>query len=257
MMNEYGDPKVTHAAAVPMVPAVSTLMAIIERAANSPEFDLDRLEKLLVLKERWDLNEARNAYIESMAAFKANPPKITKNKHVAYRNKSGGLTEYSHASHAEVVEKIGAALAPHGLSFSWGINQTDTGIEVTCAVTHVKGHIERCTMKAMADQSGGKSDIQALASAVTYLQRYTLLSATGMTSGDMEKDDDDGRTAGITDGAPEAPADAWTSLRDAAQEGTAALYEAWKELSESSRSIIATHHTAEWTALKAQAASKK
>lgn len=247
MTNEFGDK-------LPSAPAHATLLAIIERAAAAPEFDLDRLEKLLVLKERWDANEARNAYIEAMARFKANPPKITKNKHVAYRNKAGSLTEYDHATHAEVVEKIGAALAVQGLSHSWGINQTETGIEVMCAVTHVKGHVERCVMKALADESGGKNSIQALGSAITYLQRYTLLSATGLTSSDI--DDDDGRAAGITDDAPPAPTDAWIALRDAAQEGQSALKSAWRELSQTTRDIISTHHTAEWTALKAQAAQK-
>jgi hypothetical protein len=255
MIDEYGDDKhIPTAAAVPMAPPHATLMAIIERAANMPEFDLDRLEKLLVLKERWDLNEARNAYIEAMAKFKKDPPKILKNKHVAYRNKAGGLTEYDHASHSEVVEKIGAALAKHGLSFSWGVNQTDTGIEVTCAVTHIKGHIERCSMKAMADQSGGKSDIQALASAVTYLQRYTLLAATGLTSADV--DDDDGRAAGITDDAPPIHTDVWVALKDAAAEGTQALKTAWRLLSEDTRNIISSRHVTEWNNLKAQAAQK-
>jgi pyruvoyl-dependent arginine decarboxylase (PvlArgDC) len=248
MIDEYGDK--SRAMNAP-APANSTLLAIIERAANSPEFDLDRLEKLLVLKERWDANEARNAYIAAMAAFKANPPKILKNKHVAYRNKAGGLTEYDHATHSEVVEKIAAGLAAHGLSHSWGINQTVDGIEVTCAVTHVRGHFERATLRAVADESGGKNSIQAIGSAITYLQRYTLLSATGLTSADIE--DNDGR--GMPE-IPEAPADAWISLKDAAELGTDALKVAWRALSEDTRNIISTHHAAQWTQLKELGAKK-
>lgn len=247
-MNEYGD---NTRVMSPPAAAKSTLLAIIERAANSPEFDLDRLEKLLILKERWDANEARNAYIAAMAAFKANPPKILKNKHVAYRNKAGMLTEYDHATHSEVVEKIAAGLAAHGLSHSWGIVQSDGTIEVTCAVTHVGGHFERATLKAVADDSGGKNSIQAIGSAITYLQRYTLLSATGLTSADIE--DTDGR---VIVEPPQAPTDAWVSLRDAAQEGNEALKRAWRALSQETRDLISQHHTAEWTALKAQGAQK-
>jgi hypothetical protein len=123
-----------------------------------------------------------------------------------------------------------------------------------CAVTHVKGHVERCIMKALADESGGKNSIQAIGSAITYLQRYTLLAATGLTSADI--DDDDGRAAGITDDAPTAPPDAWIALRDAAQEGNTALKTVWRELSQTTRDIISTHDAAEWSALKAQAAQK-
>jgi hypothetical protein len=75
-----------------------------------------------------------------------------------------------------------------------------------------------------------------------------------MTSADI--DDDDGRAAGITDDAPEVPADVWTSLRDAASEGTAALKTAWRLLSEDTRNLISTHHVTEWNVLKAQAGQK-
>jgi hypothetical protein len=47
-------------------------------------------------------------------------------------------------------------------------------------------------MTAGADASGSKNDIQAISSTVTYLQRYTLLAATGLTSAEMDQDDDDG-----------------------------------------------------------------
>src|SRR3990167_9321834 len=38
--------------------------------------DLEQLEKLLALQERWEANEARKAYHKAMAEFKANPPQI-------------------------------------------------------------------------------------------------------------------------------------------------------------------------------------
>jgi hypothetical protein len=44
-------------------------------------------------------------------------------------------------------------------------------------------------MSAPADKSGGKNDIQAMASTVTYLRRYTLTGALGITTGN---DDNDG-----------------------------------------------------------------
>src|SRR5690606_35194749 len=63
---------------------------------------------------------------------------------------------------------------------------------VTCVITHELGHSERTTLSAAPDESGGKNSIQAVGSTVTYLQRYTLMAATGLAAKDM---DDDGRKA--------------------------------------------------------------
>ena len=47
-------------------------------------------------------------------------------------------------------------------------------------------------MESTADTSGKKKSIQAIASAVSYLSRYTLLSACGMATLDMPDDDGQG-----------------------------------------------------------------
>jgi hypothetical protein len=176
-------------------PDQTALMAIISRAATDPNFDTDRLMKLLELKERYDATEARKAFTVAMAAFKADPPKIVKNKHVAYRNNKGGTTEYDHATHSEVTEKIAAGLGAHGLSHHWNVEQHEGRIRVTCVITHSLGHSEKVALTATADDSGSKNAIQAVGSTITYLQRYTLLAATGLTSADMDRDDDDGTAA--------------------------------------------------------------
>jgi hypothetical protein len=234
-------------------PPQATLMHIIERAAQAPEFDLDRLEKLLALRERWESNAARQAYVEAMAAFKANPPRITKNKHVRFVT-NRGVTEYDHATHAEVVGKITEGLSANGFSHAWLNDQNaDTGIiTVTCVLTHIGGHSERAHMSGRADESGGKNAIQAIASAITYLQRYTLLSVTGMTSEDLP--DHDGKAAPPE--LPDVPPDAWTVLQDAAKENSEALRAAWRSLTDETRKNISLHHTDKWAALKAEAAKK-
>jgi|ERR1035441_3204186 hypothetical protein len=61
-----------------------SLMEIIQSIATRPDFDIDKLQKLLEFKERLDANEARKAYTLALAAFKADPPTIRKNKHVHF-----------------------------------------------------------------------------------------------------------------------------------------------------------------------------
>lgn len=149
--------------------------------------DLEKLEKLLALRERWEAGEAKKAYHKAMAEFKANPPRIEKDRDVAYGN-----TKYSHASLANVTEKISAELSKHGLSASW-VTKQNGQICVTCKITHILGHSEETTLCAASDTSGSKNAIQAIGSTITYLERYTLLALTGLATYDQ---DDDGQASG-------------------------------------------------------------
>jgi len=162
------------------------------RIAVSGGADLDKLEKLLAIQERWEAGEAKKAYHKAMAEFKANPPKIEKDKKVGYKTGSGSVG-YSHASLANVTEKINKELSKYGLSASW-ITKQNGAICVTCKITHIKGHSEETTLSAQADTSGSKNSIQAIGSTITYLCRYSLLCLTGLATSDM---DDDGRATSI------------------------------------------------------------
>lgn len=173
-----------------IVPEVvqATPATLVDMAINQGA-DLDKLERLMLLKERWEANEARKAYADAMAKFKADPPKIEKNRHVQYST-SKGTVNYHHADLFEVTEKINAALSLYGLHASWTTAQVDKIISVTCKISHIMGHSESTTLSSSPDDSGGKNSIQAIGSAVTYLQRYTLLALTGLATSGM---DDDGR----------------------------------------------------------------
>lgn len=157
-------------------------------AAMSKGMDLDKLEKFMGLQERWEANEAKKAYTVAMAAFKKSPPKIDKDKHVKFTLKTGGTAEYSHASLANVTDKINAALGEHGLSAAWITVQDGAKITVTCTITHEMGHSESTSLTAAPDESGSKNSIQAIGSTISYLQRYTILALTGLATGDMDDD---------------------------------------------------------------------
>lgn len=170
-----------------VVTPMQMLQVAMERGA-----DLDRLQQLMDLQERWEANEARKAYVAAMARFKANPPEILKGKHVSFTT-TKGTTEYDHATLADVCAAATKGLALVGISHRWDVKQEAGRITVTCVLTHERGHSESTSLTANADDSGGKNSIQAIGSAITYLQRYTLLSSTGLAAKDM---DDDARGAG-------------------------------------------------------------
>lgn len=164
------------------VTPMQMLAHALERGA-----DMEQLQKLMDLQERWEAQQARKAFVQAMAHFKANPPEIVKTKQVSFGN-----TNYKHATLADVCAAAIQGLAQVGISHSWQVKQDGESITVTCVLTHLQGHSESVSMTSLPDKSGQKNSIQAIASATSYLQRYTLMSATGLAAKDQ---DDDGRSA--------------------------------------------------------------
>jgi hypothetical protein len=163
--------------------------------AVSQNADLDKLEKLMALQERWEANEARKAFTKAMSEFKSQGVVIGKDKHVSF-NTSKGKTEYNHATLGNVCDVIGKSLSEFGLSYRWSTEQSEGKIKVTCVLMHVLGHSESVSLQSGADDSGGKNSIQAIGSTVSYLQRYTLLAITGTAT---QEQDNDGASYGLKD----------------------------------------------------------
>lgn len=203
---------------------------------------------MLELQKDWEANEARKAYVQAMSEFKRNPPEIFKRKEVAF---SG--TQYMHATLGDVTQAIMQALAQHGISHRWDTVQNGGQIIVTCILTHKLGHSESTTLEGAPDDSGKKNRIQQVASTVTYLQRYTLLAATGLATKELE--DDDG--AGASPALPEVPAELLQAARDAAMGGWKALSAHIKKLSEADRAALDPENDSLKKAAKAADEAKK
>ena len=154
----------TNEVAVIPQPAQDTksLMAIIDRAALDPQFDVAKLQALLAVKKEWEADEARKAFVVALAKFKENPPEIIKNKSVDYTNKAGTRTQYKHAGLDQVSREIGKALAVVGIAHRWSVEPIEGKIKVTCILTHILGHSESVSLQASPDDSGGKNSIQAV-----------------------------------------------------------------------------------------------
>jgi len=184
----------TRAASV-MTPAEMLSLAI-ERGSG-----LDMVSKLMDLQERWEASEAQKAFRSAFAAFKAEAVTVIKNKSVS----DGPLKGRSYAELHSFVNAVTPALSRHGLSASWDITRDEKDwIEVACKIEHVHGHSKIVSMGGPPDAGGAKNAIQARASTITYLERYTLKAACGLAEQD---DDADGR-ARARDGEPSTILDA-------------------------------------------------
>lgn len=189
------------------LPAV-TPMSMIERAVEKGA-DVAMIEKLMELQERNDRNLGRRAFDQAIAKAKAEIPPIIKNRHVKYATKTGQNTDYHHEDLAEIAKTVDPILSRYGLSYRFRTQQEGNSIVVTCVVSHSDGYSEETSLPGQADNSGGKNNIQAVGSTVTYLQRYTLKAALGLASAH----DDDGNAAAAKPRNENISADQWDELR--------------------------------------------
>jgi len=172
----------------------TVLLQVIARAAADETIDLDRMERLLVMQERLTARRAEQEFISAMATFKIHAPRIEKSKAVGYTNRDGTFTGYKHATLGTVCQAAISGLGAVGISHRWDLEQLQGGaVVVTCVLTHRGGHSTKTSLTGAPDDSGKKNAIQQVASTVTYLQRYTLLAATGLAT---DEQDDDGVAAG-------------------------------------------------------------
>jgi ERF superfamily protein len=172
-----------------------TPMGMLQMAVQQGA-DIEKLQKLMDLQERWEKNEARKAFAAAMVAFKGEPLEIMKNKRVSFET-SKGRTEYDHATLHNVCVNIIEALRKHGIAHTWKTSTADGKVNVTCVLRHSMGHEETVTLDAKADDSGGKNGIQAIGSTITYLQRYSLLAATGLAVKGQDDDGNGSETKGL------------------------------------------------------------
>lgn len=143
--------------------------------------DPDALERVTAWAERMQANEARRAFAQAMTNFKAICPTVT-------RDRKGHTNTY--ATLVGIDETIRPALAQCQLSPSWRVLKNDKEwIEVECRVTHVMGHHESTAFGGPPDRGPGRNELQARASTVSYLERYTLKALLGIVDKDMPDND--------------------------------------------------------------------
>ncbi len=162
------------------VPAIVSPAALIEQAIEKGS-GVEVMERLLALQERYDAFNARKAFDDAMADLRKNLPKITKSREVDFTT-SKGRTNYRFEDLAEITEALSGPMSEVGLSFRWYTDNVSGGVKVTCRITHRDGHFEETSLVGPLDATGNKNPIQAIGSAVTYLQRYTLKAAVGIAA---------------------------------------------------------------------------
>lgn len=234
---------------VAALPAREVTPMDLLRIATSQGADLEKLEKLMELQQRWDKEQARKAYAQAMAEAHRDPPQIFKNKHV----NRGNAGTYNHATHDEVTAKVGNWLARYGFSHAWHRRQEEGQIYVKCVVTHSAGHSEGFELHGLPDTTGSKSPLQAIASTTTFLERYTLLGGTGLSTEEHKAADDDAAGGSPREPEPEGYGQWKADMEAKGDEGLEQLTAAWAKSKSHYRRYVVKFDESWWNDVKAEA----
>lgn len=162
--------------------------AMLLQMAVQQNFDIDKLKQLMDLQERWDAKQAKKAFVEALSKFQTKVPILKKTKTARINSQNGASYSYRYSDLGTITSQIKNALNECGLSYRWEFDENGGKMKVTCIITHIEGHEATTTMEAAADASGGKNAIQQKGSTHTYLQRYTLIGALGLSTADDDID---------------------------------------------------------------------
>jgi predicted DNA-binding protein len=171
------------------------LLVMIERLATNPNLNLEVFDRLLAARRQEEDRAAERAFNLAMSQAKGELQPVLKTRDVDFVGKQGTRTRYKYEAFADVARAVDPVFSAHGLSYRFSIAQAADVVTVTCIISHSDGHSERTKLEGKVDAGAtGMSNVQALGSALSYLQRYSLRASIGLAAGV----DDDGRGAGGT-----------------------------------------------------------
>lgn len=173
---------------------VNNMLAVIDRAAQSRDVDVDKMRALLDMQKEIFAYQAKADYMAAMAAFGGLKQNIKHNR----KGKTAGDTTFGYSDFPKIVKAVTPWLHQCGLSFSHRedppvMGETDIHhIMVYCTIKHVAGHSEEFHFPAMPDNrlKGKVSPSQLIQMAITYAKRQTLAMGLGLATAEDALDDD-------------------------------------------------------------------
>lgn len=164
------------------------VLDMIGSALVSKDIDVEKMERLFDLHERFMKQQKEAEFNAAMNAVQGEVPAIM-------RNCENNHTRSRYANMEAVNKAVVPCYQKEGLSLSFGTEETESKdvIRIVCDVLHRNGHSKRYTYDSPLDGAGAqgkanKTPTQAAGSAITYGRRYLTAMIFNLTIGD----DDDG-----------------------------------------------------------------
>ena len=171
--------------------ADAPMISMIERIAMDPNIPLDRLEKMLDMKERMEdraredeERQAKKAYFAAMSKCQSELP-------VVIKNRGNDHTKSRYADLAAIEEQAMPTIHKHGFAVSFqpdGYNNKGE-LRIVWEISHAEGHSRNGVGEIPVDGAGAqgkvnKTGTQAFGSTATYGRRYLLCMLFNISTGD-------------------------------------------------------------------------
>ena len=150
-----------------LAPARDEFTSFLERAAKDPTIDVDKLERLLALKEKQDAQERKRLFFEALARLQARLEPIV-------RSGTNQHTSQKYVRLDDLLAIIKPLCQEEGFAFSFDSKPISGGIDFSCEMAHGMGHSEVKHLVLPVDAGGSKNAVQAVGSSTTYARRYLL-----------------------------------------------------------------------------------
>lgn len=163
----------------------AAMLQVIQKAASDPSCDIEKLERLLAMKERMDAKNAEQSFNAAMAAMQCDIPTVGEGAQNTH-------TKNTYATLDDINVVLKPIMQRHGFAITFKVDHQSSGISVTGILMHSAGHREQTTLLLPVDVGAGRNAVQAVGSSTTYGKRYVMCALLNITTGDARDDDGQG-----------------------------------------------------------------
>jgi hypothetical protein len=171
---------------------IVAFIGIIERAARDPSIDIDKLDRLLLMRERENSRIAEQTFNAAMSLAQAEMQPIG-------TDSDNPQTRSRYASYAALDRTVRPIYTNHGFGLSFNTDEAPgpEQARIVCDVCHVGGHTRRYHVDMPVDGKGARggdvmTKTHAMGSGISYGMRYLLRMIFNLAI----DQDDDGNAAG-------------------------------------------------------------
>jgi hypothetical protein len=169
----------------------ATMLQMIQNMASNPACDMDKLERLMQLKERMDAKTAETEFNEALSRVQGNMGRVS-------ADATNSQTRSQYATYGKLDKAVRPIYTAEGFSLSFSTEEASEGmVGMVCYVSHRGGHTREYRAAVPSDGKGAKggdvmTKTHAFGSGTSYGMRYLLKMIFNIAIGE---EDDDGNAA--------------------------------------------------------------
>ena len=185
--NENAIEKTTAEMTAPEQGSASAMLSVITKAAENPDVDADKMERLLDMQLRLMDKDSEVRFNKAFAGLQQEIPRVTKHGDIIVRGKK----QSDFGQYEDLDRVLRPLLNKHGmgLRFTTIPDKDGEGSVYVGTLAHSAGHKITSQMWLPYDHSGSKNGVQAGGSTMSYARRYLASALLNIV---FEGEDNDG-----------------------------------------------------------------